>query len=127
MANALIKNRAFLGEAHYLHALKESEIVADRVSDTLSVEGLDALVKGESVPKSNNPLRDLEAAIWKCKKPQALAILRHYLHDRGAAQELTTTIAPASSQPTMPHDPQLRTFPLSHLGSVRTSMKITQD
>ena len=114
VANALIKNRAFLGEAHYLHALKELEIVADRVSDTLSVEGLDALVKGESVPKSNNPLRDLEAAIWKCKKPQALAILRHYLHDRGAAQELTTTIAHSfTAINDHPHDPHYVTFPLS--------------
>jgi hypothetical protein len=114
VANALIKNRAFLGETHYLHALKELEAVADRLSDTLSVEGLDALVKDESVPKSNNLLRDLETAIWRCKKPQALAILRHYLRDRGAAQELTTAIAHSfTAINDHPHDPHYVTFPLS--------------
>jgi hypothetical protein len=114
VANALIKNRAFLGETHYLHALKELEAVADRLSDTLSVEGLDALVKDESVPKSNNLLRDLETAIWRCKKPQALAILRHYLRDVGAAQELTTAIAHSfTAINDHPHDPHYVTFPLS--------------
>jgi hypothetical protein len=114
VANALMKNRAFLGEAHYLHALKELEIVADRLSDTLSVEGLDALVKGESVPKSNNPLRDLEAAIWKCEKPQALAILRYCLYDHGVVQELTAAIAHSfTAINDHPHDPHYVTFPLS--------------
>jgi len=114
VANALIKNRTFLGEVHYLHALKELDIVADRLSDTLSIEGLNALVKDESVPKSNNLLRDLETAIWKCKKPQALAILRHYLRDSGAAQELTAAIAHSfTAINDHPHDPHYVTFPLS--------------
>ncbi len=113
-ANALIKNRAFLGETHYLHALKELETVADRLSDTLSVEGLDALVKDESVPKSDNPPRDLEAAIWKCEKPQALTILRHYIRDRGADQELMAAVAHSfTAINDHPHDPHYVTFPLS--------------
>jgi len=114
VANALIKNRAFLGEKYYLHALKDLEIVAGRLSDTLSVEELDALVRNESVPKSNNLLRDLETAIWRGKKPQALAILRHYLHDHEAAQELTATIAHSfTAINDHPHDPHYVTFPLS--------------
>jgi len=114
VANALIKNRAFLGETHYLHALKDLEIVAARLSDTLSIEGLDALVKNESVPKSNNLLRDLETAIWRCEKPQAFAILRHYLYDHGATQELTAAIAHSfTAINDHPHDPHYVTFPLS--------------
>lgn len=112
LANGLIKNREFLGEKHYLHALHGLEMILPQLSDKLSKEKLDQMIRNE--PRSRNPLKDLKEHIWKGEKAKAFAMLRQTLKEEGVTQELTATIAYTYTRiDDHPHDPHYVTFPTS--------------
>ena len=112
LANGLIKNREFLGEKHYLHALHGLEMILPQLSDKLSKEKLDQMIRNE--PRSRNPLKDLKEHIWKGEKAKAFAMLRQTLKEEEVTQELTATIAYTYTRiDDHPHDPHYVTFPTS--------------
>ncbi len=112
LVNGLIKNRDLLGDNHYLHALHGLEMILPGLSDTLSPEKIDLMIRNE--PRSIDPLKDLKKYIWKGEKVKAFATLRQYLKEEGVTQELTTAIAHTYTRiDGHPHDPHYVTFPTS--------------
>ncbi len=112
LANGLIKNREFLGEKHYRHALHGLEMILPQLSDKLSKEKLDQMIRNE--PTSSDLLKDLKEHIWRGEKAKAFAMLRQFLKEEGVTQELTATIAHTyTGIDDHPHDPHYVTFPTS--------------
>jgi len=112
LANGLIKNRKFLGDKHYQHALHGLETILPQLSDKLSKKKLDKMVGNG--PRSGDPLKDLKEHIWKGEKTKAFAMLRQFLNEEGVTQELMATIAHTYTKiDDHPHDPHYVTFPTS--------------
>jgi len=110
VANGLIKNREFLGEKHYSHALHGLETIILQLDDTLSKEKLDLAIKNE--PKSGDSLKDLKGHVWKGEKAKAFAVLRQYLKEEGVTQRLKAAIAHSFTNINN-HDPHYVTVPTS--------------
>jgi hypothetical protein len=112
LANGLIKNREFLGEKHYLHALQGLEMILPQLDDKLTTEKLDSMVVNGG--RSRDSLKGLKKHIWKGEKLKAFAMLRQFLDEEGVTQELTATIAHTYTRiDDHPHDPHYVTFPVS--------------
>ncbi len=112
VANGLIKNREFVGENHYSHALNSLETLLPRLRDTLTTEKIDGITR--NAQKSTNPLKDLKEHIWDGDKAKALAMLRQHLKGEGANEELKVAVAHAYTRINdYPHDPHYVTFPTS--------------
>lgn len=112
VANGLVKNRQFLGKKHYLHVVHSLETILPQLSDTLTIEKLDSMIKNTQNPR--DPINDLKKCILKGKKESAFTLLRQYLNEEGVTQELTATIAHTYTKiDDHPHDPHYVTFPTS--------------
>jgi hypothetical protein len=114
VANGLIKNRAFIGDAHYNHALAQLDTISNQLTSTLSTKAMDALASSEATSGSNDLLTDLQRSIWNAARARAFALLRHYIQEYGVTTELTIAIAHSFTRiDEHPHDPHYVTFPLS--------------
>ncbi|MFX1521048.1 MAG: hypothetical protein ACFFCD_14115 [Promethearchaeota archaeon] len=112
VANGLIKNKEFLGEKYYLHALQGLEAMLSRLSDTLSTEKLDSIII--ETPKTEDLIKELKKFIWKGEKAKAFSVLRSYLKEEDVTQELTNAIAHTYTKiDDHPHDPHYVTFPVA--------------
>lgn len=110
VANGLIKNREFLGEKQYSHALHGLEIIMPQLNDTLSKEKLDLAIRDE--PKSGDSLKDLKGHVLKGEKAKAFAVLKRYLKEEGVTQGLKAAIAHSFTK-IDDHDPHYVTVPTS--------------
>lgn len=114
VANGLIKNRAFVGDAHYNHGLAQLDTISNQLASTLSAKAMDALASGEMIGSSSDLLTDLQRSIWTALRARAFALLRHYIQEYGVTTELTIAIGHSFTRiDEHPHDPHYVTFPLS--------------
>jgi hypothetical protein len=112
LANGLIKNRKFIGEKHYLHALHGIETLLPHMTDTISLEKLDSMTQDR--PRSKDHLNNLKKYVWKGEKKKALSTMREYLEKEGVTKALENTLAHTYTKiDRYPHDPHYVTFPVS--------------
>ena len=79
LVNGLVNNKDFVGEKHYFHALHGLETVLPQLTDELTTEKLDSMIKNEA--RSKNALKDLKKRIWRGEKTKAFAMLRQVLEE----------------------------------------------
>ena len=61
VANGLIKNRQFIEQKHYLHVVHSLEMILPQLSDTLTMEKLDSMIK--NMRNSGDQINDLKKCI----------------------------------------------------------------
>lgn len=114
VVNGLLKNRAFLGDALYGHALSQLDAISAALPSTLSSAELDALVSNERMSRSHDSLPELRRSILKAERARAFGLLHRYLGEHGITKDLTAEIAYSFTFiDEHPHDPHYVTFPVS--------------
>lgn len=112
LINGLIRQRDYVGEEYYLHALAGIEDLLPGMKETITTEWLDSVTRGAET--LDEPLVDLQKGILTADAPRAYAALRRQLETEGMTPELTCAVAHAYTQiKGRPHDPHYVTFPVA--------------